>query len=363
MKLFKKHSEGRIGSLIDTIDGIVWEANPDNFQFSFISKKTEEILGYTPEEWMESHTFWADHVHPEDRDWVVNYCYVCTKALKAHDFEYRMMAKDGSVVWLRDIVNVIAEGDSPVLLRGIMINITEQKKAEKTLNDSFNLVNEQNRRLLNFSYIVSHNLRSHTSNIQAISNLIELASSDQERTELIDLLKRASSSLNETLLNLNQVVNIHTSVNIKVEPLNVKHYIGKAIRALHAEIAVKNVEVKESENCDMIVNYNPAYLESILLNFIYNAIKYSHSDRKPLVELSCYHEDDYQVLQISDNGIGIDLEKHGKELFGMYKTFNGNPDSKGMGLFMSKNQIDAMGGRVTVSSTVNEGTTFKIYFK
>ncbi|MNY23066.1 Signal transduction histidine-protein kinase ArlS [compost metagenome] len=159
------------------------------------------------------------------------------------------------------------------------------------------------------------------------------------------------------------MVNIHTSVNIKVEELNVKHYIGKAIRALHAEIAVKNVEVKERENCDMIVNYNPAYLESILLNFIYNAIKYSHSDRRPVIDLSCYRENDYQVLQISDNGIGIDLEKHGKELFGMYKTFNGNPDSKGMGLFMSKNQIDAMGGKVTVSSTLNEGTTFKIYFK
>lgn len=376
MKVFKKPaeikeladqqtraSEQRMGSLIDTIDGIVWEADPVDFHFTFISRKTEEILGYTPEEWLNSHSFWADHVHPDDRDWVVNYCDVCTKALQAHDFEYRMIAKDGTVVWLRDIVNVIAENQQPVLLRGIMINITKQKKAEKTLNDSFSLVNEQNRRLLNFSYIVSHNLRSHTSNIEAISNLMELANSDMERTELLDLLKRASSSLNETLLNLNQVVNIHTSINIKVEALNVKQYIAKTLRALHAEIAAKNVQIVESEACDMVVNYNPAYLESILLNFIFNAIRYSHAERRPVVELSCYLENEQQVLQITDNGVGIDLEKYGDELFGMYKTFNGNPDSRGIGLFISKNQIDAMGGRVAVSSVVGEGTTFKIYFK
>src|SRR5690606_2475651 len=149
-----------------------------------------------------------------------------------HDFEYRMITKDGSVLWLRDIVSVISEDNKPVLLRGIMIDITAHKQAEKIMNDSFELVTDQNKRLLNFSYIVSHNLRSHTSNIEAIANLIDIASTEGERKELVNLLKGASFSLNETLIDLNQVVNIQTSINENLKPLNVRHYISKAIEAL-----------------------------------------------------------------------------------------------------------------------------------
>ncbi|AOM78989.1 PAS domain S-box protein [Pedobacter steynii] len=352
----------RLESLINTIDGIVWEADPVTFDFNFISKKSEDILGYTAEEWLSSPTFWADHVHPEDRDWAVKYCITCTRKMEQHDFEYRMIAKGGDVVWLRDIVNVIVEEGKAVLLRGIMIDITKNKQAERDLNHSFDLVNEQNKRLLNFSYIVSHNLRSHSSNIQSIASLIETTDAEEERTEMIQLLKKVSDALNETLLNLNEVVNIQTNINIIVEPLNLKRYIDKTLNILHDQIVLKQVTVINKVTEDIVVNYNPAYLESILLNFIFNAIRYSHDDRLPVIELSCRHEDRL-VLQISDNGIGLNLEKHGDELFGMYKTFNGNPDSRGVGLFISKNQIDAMGGRVTVESEVGVGTTFKIYFR
>lgn len=358
-----KHSQLRTTSLINTIDGIVWEANPDNFEFIFISKKVEQIIGYTADEWLASSTFWADHIHPEDRGWVVDYCSVCTRLLKPHDFEYRMITKNGSILWLRDIVSVISEDSKPVLLRGIMIDITAHKQAEKIMNESIELVTDQNKRLLNFSYIVSHNLRSHTSNIEAIANLIDIASDDLEKKELVNLLKRASSSLNDTLVDLNQVINIQTSINENVKPLNLKHYIDKAVQTLSADIKKKGAIIKVNKHCDLIVNYNPAYLDSILLNFIFNAIRFSHPDRRPIVELNCFMENDQQVLQISDNGIGINLEKYGDELFGMYKTFTDHPDSKGIGLFMSKNQIDAMNGKVTVNSAMGEGTTFNIYFK
>jgi len=356
-------SQVRIESLINTIDGIVWEADPNTFEFTFISKKVEDILGYSVEEWLSCPTFWADHIYPEDRDWAIDYCAVSTRKNIQHDFEYRMIAKDGSVVWLRDIVNVISEEGKPILLRGIMIDVGENKQAQDALKDSFDLVTEQNKRLLNFSYIVSHNLRSHTSNIQAITNLIGYTNSEDERTELIEVLKTVSGLLNETMLNLNKVVNIQTSIDVIKEPLSLNNYINKTIEILNDQILLKDATIHNNVPIDVIVNYNPAYLESILLNFIFNAIRYSHPDRNPVVELASYVEDSQTVLQISDNGIGIDLEKHGEELYGLYKTFNKKPDSKGVGLFITKNQIDAMGGKVTVSSVVNEGTTFKIYFK
>jgi signal transduction histidine kinase len=97
------------------------------------------------------------------------------------------------------------------------------------------------------------------------------------------------------------------------------------------------------------------------LNFISNAVRYSHPDRKPMIKIS--YDEQLKTLTIADNGIGIDLEKNGTKLFGMYKTFNNNPDSKGIGLFITKNQIDAMGGRIETESKLGVGTTFTIYFK
>ncbi|WP_449438640.1 ATP-binding protein [Pedobacter steynii] len=165
------------------------------------------------------------------------------------------------------------------------------------------------------------------------------------------------------MLNLNKVVNIQTSIDIIKERLSLRNYINKTINILSDQVILTEAVIKNNVAKDVIVEYNPAYLESVLLNFIFNAIRYSHPERKPVVELVSFIENSQTVLQISDNGIGIDLEKHGKELYGLYKTFNKRPDSKGVGLFITKNQIDAMGGKVIVNSVVDKGTTFKIYFK
>ncbi len=238
----------------------------------------------------------------------------------------------------------------------IIEDITDRKAAD-------DLVNEQNKRLLNFSYIVSHNLRSHASNIQAITNLLEITESESERKEMVDLLKTVSGSLNDAMLNLNKVVNIQTSIDVSTEPLNLAVFIRKTLDILNDQVVLKKAVVKNNVQDNIMVNYNPAYLESILLNFIFNAIRYSHPDRAPEIDLSTFIDGGQIVFQIADNGVGIDLDKHGDQLFGMYKTFNGNPDSKGVGLFISKNQIDAMGGKVLVESTPAKGTKFMIYFK
>lgn len=356
-------SQKRIESLINTIDGIVWECDAATFKFSFISKKLESILGYTVEEWMESPSFWIDHIHPEDRDWTVDFCSSQTAQLKQHDFEYRMIAKDGRIVWLRDIVNVVVENDGSVNLRGIMIDITQSKDIEIELNKSFSLVTEQNKCLLNFSYIISHNLRSHTSNLQSLSNLIKDAESEKELQELIPLLGSVSESLNETMHNLNEVVNIQTSINLNIEPLDLRKYIDKTLHDLSHEIELRSITVNCHVEKGTIIMYNPAYLENILINCISNAIRYSDPEKDSFINIRSYVENNKTVLEIEDNGLGIDMQKNSHKLFGMYKTFHNNPDAKGMGLFITKNQIDAMGGNITVDSTLKEGSTFKIYFK
>jgi PAS domain S-box-containing protein len=122
----------RFEDLVNSTDGVVWEADAKTFQFTFVNKKAKEMLGYELDEWFQP-GFWAEHLHPEDKEWAIDYCISCTKALRSHKFEYRFIAKDGRVVWLRDIVTVLHENEEPTILRGLMIDITEQKSVEDEL--------------------------------------------------------------------------------------------------------------------------------------------------------------------------------------------------------------------------------------
>ncbi len=123
-------SRNRQESLIQSIDGIVWEADALSFEFNFISPQVQGILGYTPEEWLSDPYFWSKHIYHEDRDRAVNFCMMQTKDARSHTFDYRMVKADGSIVWIKDVVSVILEDDKPSLLRGIMVDITEAKLLE-----------------------------------------------------------------------------------------------------------------------------------------------------------------------------------------------------------------------------------------
>ena len=124
-------AQGRYRDLVNSVDGIVWEADLPGSQFSFVSKQAERILGYPIERWLTEPAFWADHLHPDDRDWAVRSCHTAVADKRDQDFEYRMIAADGRAVWVRDLVTVVVQGDRPIRLRGVMVDITERKRAEE----------------------------------------------------------------------------------------------------------------------------------------------------------------------------------------------------------------------------------------
>jgi PAS domain S-box-containing protein len=357
-------SQKHIEDLVNSIEGIVWEASVDEqFTNTFISNKIVDILGYTPEEWSAEPEFFFKKMYPEDRERIANYLKNELFKKTHHEHEYRMIAKDESIVWIRDSVNIVPNLESPQKLRGIMMDITAIKEAEDTLHKSYELVNEQNKRLLNFSYIVSHNLRSHASNIDGISALISNAETNEERDEMIKLLRKVVINLNDTLYNLNAIINIQTSINLVKEPLNLLDYVNNAIYTQEAQILSKGATIINQVSDDIFVYFNKAYLESILLNLVSNALRYSHALRTPIITFNCEAIGTGYILSISDNGVGIDLAKNGEKLFGLNQTFHGNSDARGFGLFITKNQIEAMGDSIEVDSVLGEGTTFRIIFK
>lgn len=123
-------------NLVNAVNGIFWEADAETFQFTYISAAVEKILGYTAHEWIGSPTFWQDHLHPDDKQAKIDFCKIATQNNQDHDFEYRFIKADGTVVWLRDIVTVEVEGDKAVRLRGIMVDITEQKHQARELRNA-----------------------------------------------------------------------------------------------------------------------------------------------------------------------------------------------------------------------------------
>lgn len=357
-------SERKLQSIIDSIDGIVWECDGKTNKYNFVSAQAEAILGYKIEDWLQNDNFWKEKIHEDDREDAIAFRKENIKKSNHFNTEYRMIAKNGSIVWLRSIVNVDRTNPDAIILKGIMIDITQIKENESDLSQSLDMVTEQNKRLLNFSYIVSHNLRSHTSNIQSLAILIKESEDIEEQVKLIELIETVSNDLNETIINLNEVINIRKNVNLNVQSLTLVEFVLKTLDVLSEEIRQKNIKILGKIPPSATVNYNRAYLQSVLINIISNAVRYcnkSNDDR--FIKFNYYEETEFSILEIQDNGIGINMHRNKDKIFGLYKTFSNNKDAKGIGLFITKNQIEAMGGKIEVQSEINKGTLMRIYFK
>ena len=122
--------------LVNSLDGIVWECDFPSYQFTFVSKPAERLLGYPVDRWLSDLSFFPNHIHEDDREWALNYCQLSTLQKRDHELEYRMIHANGQIIWLRDLVTVIIEDGQPVKLRGVMVDITQRKAAEHALREA-----------------------------------------------------------------------------------------------------------------------------------------------------------------------------------------------------------------------------------
>lgn len=241
----------------------------------------------------------------------------------------------------------------------IEYNNLQKEKIEELQILSQRLIRKANK-LQDFAHIVSHNLRSPISNLAGLFKLYDHATNDEERAEIIGFMKKTFYSLGQTIEDLNEVVKINQHVEVKIEKL----YFVDILLHVQESISLSIVETDTLIECDFsacdAVQYNKAYMESIMLNLLTNAIKYRSPERRPHVRFFSYLKDNIVHLVCKDNGLGINLQKHGHKIFGLHKTFHGNQDARGVGLYITKNQIEAMGGTISVESIEGEGTTFTL---
>ncbi len=249
-------------------------------------------------------------------------------------------------------------------VRGFFVyasDITPIKLLKHELIKSNEMISEQNKRLLNFANVISHNLKNYSNGFTGMIELLSETEHSEDQIEIIKHLKKISNNFNETIKNLNEIVHEKNIDNIELTAINLNEYIIKAISSLSLEIEVSNAIIYNNVDENTIIMGNSAYIESILVNFLSNAIKYKHPDRDPIIELSCVANNEEVILNIADNGKGINLDEHGEEIFEMYKTFHGNNDAQGIGLYITKYHIEVMGGHVQVESEENVGSKFIIH--
>lgn len=246
-------------------------------------------------------------------------------------------------------------------------DITERKKLEAErdshvldLEQAIADVKSRNDRLHNFSNVLSHNIRSHTSNIMALVKLIQMHPLPDGAVKFFEVLDRSVHNLDETIRNLNSTISSNIDPRADKEEVDLTKLLSKIRESLSVDIDEANVTLDcRCEECSFLWA-DKALLESIVTNLITNAIKYRSKNRVPIVKIESELNESAYVLRVSDNGQGIDLNRHGNDVFGMYKTFNSEGKGQGIGLYLTRNQVDMMGGSIAVESALEVGTTFTV---
>ncbi|MEQ9583406.1 MAG: PAS domain S-box protein, partial [Arenibacter sp.] len=257
-----------------------------------------------------------------------------------------------------------------VLVSAAIRDITSQKIAERKIlkaKEDLELfakkLVDQNTKLADFTQITSHNLRAPVSNLNSLLGFYKLAQNDGERVELFQKLETVVNHLTLTLNTLVEALNIKKDHNgDTLEKIEFNSVMKKTQEMLSGEIMRSGALIESDFTKLPYIAYNKIYLESIFLNLVGNALKYRSADRAPKIFVSSGVENGKKFLRVSDNGQGINLKRHGHKLFGLNKVFHRHPDARGIGLFLTKMQVEAHGGSISAESEVNVGTTFNINF-
>ncbi len=315
-------------------------------------------LGYNKEELMEL-TF-QDITYQKDLEKDINQLHdLINGKTESYQISKRYVHKKGKLVHALLTVTAVhgVEGHLSHFISQI-VDVTKMVESERKLKDYLQVTREQNHSLINFAHIVSHNLRSHSTNMSMLIDFLIKEDNLEEANKIKEMLQSASNGLTDTVTHLNEVIQVRTSTLEKMRSVNLQKSVYGTLRNLEAQIEELNPVLKINVPKQHFVNVVPAYLDSILLNLFTNAIKYCSPKRKLEINVTSEEQEGKIIIKFRDNGLGLDLGRYGTRVFGMFKTFHNHKDAKGIGLFITKNQIEAMRGKIEIESSVDVGTTF-----
>ena len=260
------------------------------------------------------------------------------------------------------------DGDQKYMM-SFIYDITERKIIENNLQDTkksleilTDKLTNQNKQLLSFAHIISHNLRAPVSNLNLLVHFYKESTTQEEKDELWGNFETVIGHLNSTLDELLETLKIQEDIAKEREALSFEKTFNGIKEILIGQIKQSKAVITTDFSKAREIVYPKIYLESIMLNLISNALKYKSPERIPEITIISDNVAGEAILTVKDNGLGIDMARHSDNLFGLRKTFHRHAEAKGVGLFLTKTQVETMGGEISAESVVNEGSVFKIIF-
>jgi PAS domain S-box-containing protein len=243
---------------------------------------------------------------------------------------------------------------------GVIQDVTALESAEKERATITEELIKRNKALEQFTYVISHNLRAPVANIRALTDILKETDTFLGEQDLIEKMSLSVLNLDTIITDLNQILQIKQEQNSLKEQVNLHTLMSSISLSIKNLIVQENVSIQLDIDQGVSITAVRGYLYSILYNLTLNSIKYRRKEVNPTIRIRCSIENGEIVIRFQDNGKGIDLEKNGAFMFGLYKRFDSTVEGKGLGLFMVKTQVEELGGRIDVESVLGVGTLFSI---
>ncbi len=338
--------------LADSIPQMIWTSKPDG-SLDYCNQHWYDYTGMSLNDTMKYG--WAPVLHPDDRENDIKTWKDSLASGKPYESEIRFKRiSDGVYKWhLGRALPMKDEKGKITKWFGSCTDIDEYKRAL----DLENKISQ----FEDFNRIVAHNLRGPAGSIQTMLEMIMESDSESEKAEYLRLLKKSSTTLIETLNELMKVLEVRNNKDLNYDNCDLQQIVSSAESMLQGQILAKKATIA-TDFKTASMQFPKMYLESIFYNMISNALKYSKADVRPVITITSKTENGRVVIAFADNGLGIDLVKHKEKIFKLHGIFHTGFDSKGVGLFMTKTQIETFGGQISVESEPNVGTTFTIVF-
>jgi two-component system, chemotaxis family, CheB/CheR fusion protein len=362
-------SEERFRMVSMATNDVVWDWDLVNNEIWW-SDNLKTLLGYENEEMGQGMEGWLKLVHPDERDEVINGINKAINNGKDQwSGEYRLQKYDGSYAYVSNRAYIMHnEYQMPYRVLGSFIDLTNLKNTQEELQQT----NEHLLRVIEdldtFVYTASHDLKSPIGNIEGLMLLLE----DQiesagplpgEPTQpVFEMMKGAINRFKNVIKDLTDIAKVQRNIDGEVEVVNVQEVFKDVEENMREFIDSEHAEIEFDFDDAPQIYFSKKNLHSVLYNLISNAIKYKARNRPPKIVLKTERADDYVMLSVKDNGLGISKENIAK-LFILFKRFHSHVDGTGMGLYIVKRLIDNANGSIDVTSREGEGTTFKLYFK
>ena len=330
-----------------------------NKKFEYVNEQLCEITGYSKAEMLDPSFDMQAIIVSADQNAI--------RTMKARhqgdnspkSYQMEIMSKTGSIRQLSINTSVLTDNEDHVTL-GIALDVTETIQSRYQLEEVIDALARRSEELNEFAHIASHNLRAPVTNLIGLLQHYNRADPSDSMNEMImDKFIESVDQLNLTLEEMHQVLKIRAKASFDCSSVNLNELVNAIKIELSEKIRVNSFEIKTNFNIEHI-NYEKSHLKNLFLNLISNAIKYRREGISPMIKISSSKSDNQICLKFEDNGLGIDLAKHGNDIFGMYKRFHSIPEGRGMGLYLVKRQLNALGGSITVKSELNVGTCFSV---